>query len=150
MAYTAPLLDSNEEIVYPHTKAAVVFMDDNSTAQSAITGATSAAAEAKSTAEEAAAQVASKASTNLYKATIGTSWSGSEAPYTQTISVPGILSSDTPIVDVDLSTISYTDKDSVIEAYAKVYRITTSNNSITVYADDSTSTAIPIQLKVTR
>lgn len=90
------------------------------------------------------------ASTALYQATIGTTWSGSAAPYTQTIAVSGILATDTPIVDVNLSSISYSNKDSVIEAYSKVYRITTANNSITVYADDKTETAIPIQLKVTR
>ena len=43
MAYTAPLLDGNEETVYPHTKAAVVFMTNNQTAESAITEASSTA-----------------------------------------------------------------------------------------------------------
>lgn len=150
MAYTAPLLDANEETVYPQTKAAVVFMSDNSTAESAISAASSAASEAKTAADNAAAQVASKASTVLYSATIGTTWSGSKAPYTQTVAVSGILVTDTPIVDVDLSSVAYADKDAVIEAYAKVYRITTANGTITVYADEATTTAIPIQLKVVR
>lgn len=150
MAYTAPLLDGNEEIVYPHTKAAVVFMTNNQTAESAITEASSTATQAKETAEDAAAQVASKATTTVYKTTIGTSWTGSEAPYSQVISLAGILESDTPIVDVDLSGVNYADKDSVIEAFSKVYRITTSDGSITVLADDSTTTNVPIQLKVVR
>ena len=90
------------------------------------------------------------ASTKLYTATIGTSWSGSAAPYTQTITVSGILATDTPIVDVNLSSVTYANKDAVIEAYSKVYRITTAANSITVYADEATTTSIPIQLKVIR
>ena len=84
----------------------------------------------------------------VYKATIGTSWSGSAAPYTQTITVNGITANDTPVIDVDLSSIEYTNKDDVIEAYSKVYRITTAANSITVYADEATTTNIPIQIKV--
>ena len=84
----------------------------------------------------------------MYQATIGTSWTGSAAPYTQTITVTGIKSTDAPIVDVNLSTIAYADKDAVVEDYAKIYRITTADNSITVYADDVTSVAVPIQLKV--
>ena len=150
MAYTAPLLDANEESVYPQTKAAVVFMSDNSTAESAINTVKTDAANAKTTADEAAAVAASKATTSIYTASVGTAWSGSEAPYTQTIAVSGILSTDTPIVDVDLSSVAYADKDAVIEAYAKVYRITTANGTITVYADEATTTAIPIQLKVVR
>lgn len=89
------------------------------------------------------------AQTVVYQAIIGTSWSGS-APYTQNISVSGILESDTPIVDIDLSAVDYSNKDAVIEAYSKIYRITTAANSITIYADEATTTAVPIQLKVVR
>lgn len=94
--------------------------------------------------------IAGKATTAIYNATIGTSWSGSAAPYTQTITVSGITAADTPIVDVDLSGTDYSNKESVISAWSSVYRITTAANSITVYADDKTETAVPIQLKVVR
>ena len=90
------------------------------------------------------------ATTALYQATIGTTWTGSAAPYTQTISVSGIKSSDTPIVDVNLANVTYSNKDKVIEAYSSIYRITTNNNSITVYSDEKTTTSVPIQLKVVR
>lgn len=150
MAYTAPLLDANEETVYPQTKAAVVFMSDNSTAESAINTVKTDAANAKTIADEAAAVAASKATTSIYTASVGTTWSGSEAPYTQTIAVSGILSTDTPIVDVNLASIAYADKSAVIEDYAKIYRITTADGSITVYSDDVTSVAVPLQLKVIR
>ena len=90
------------------------------------------------------------ATTALYQATIGTTWTGSAAPYRQTISVSGIKSSDTPIVDVNLANVAYSNKDKVIEAYSSIYRITTNNNSITVYSDEKTTTSVPIQLKVVR
>lgn len=94
--------------------------------------------------------ISAKATTVLYTGTIGTSWSGSAAPYTQTVSISGILATDTPIVDINLSSITYANKDSVTEAWSSIYRITTAANSITVYADEKTTTSVPIQLKVVR
>lgn len=89
------------------------------------------------------------ATTITYNATIGTSWSGS-GPYTQTVSVNGLLSTDNPIVDVVLSDNSVSSK-AVIEAWSKVSRIVTNNGSITVYCYDSAPTiSIPVQLKVVR
>lgn len=86
----------------------------------------------------------------VYTASITTTWTGTAAPYTQTITVSGILATDTPIVDVNLSSIKYANKAAVVEAYANIYRITTAANSITVYSDAKTTVAIPIQLKVVR
>lgn len=86
----------------------------------------------------------------LYNATIGTAWSGSAAPFTQNISISGILAADTPIVDMNLSSITYANKEKVVEAYSKIYRITTYANGITVYSDEKTTVNIPIQLKVIR
>lgn len=121
-----------------------------SNAQQTASSAASTASTANSNASTALSTANSKATTVLYNANIGTNWTGSAAPYTQTISVSGILAADTPIVDVNLASIEYANKDDVIEAYSKIYRITTAANSITVYADDKTTTAIPIQLKVVR
>lgn len=90
------------------------------------------------------------ATTETYTATITTTWTGSSAPYTQTITVSGITANDNPIVDVNLSSTTYANKDSVITAWGEVYRITTAANSITVYADSKTTTAIPIMLKCIR
>lgn len=89
-------------------------------------------------------------SSKVYTASITTTWTGTAAPYTQTITVSGILATDTPIVDVNLSSVTYANKDAVVEAYANIYRITTAANSITVYSDAKTTVAIPIQLKVVR
>ena len=82
-----------------------------------------------------------------YTVRIGTAWSGSAAPYTQTITVSGILSTDDPIVDL-ITTINNYAKE--IEEYGKIFKITTAANKITVYATDKTTISISCKLKVVR
>lgn len=142
------------------TKAQQTADAANGTAGAANTAATNAAAAAQAaqntansaagTANNAVNIANGKATTVLYKATIGTGWAGGAAPFTQNVGVAGITANDTPIVDVDLSTIAYGNKDAVIEAYSKIYRITTYANGITIYADEKTTVNVPIQLKVIR
>lgn len=89
------------------------------------------------------------AATKTFTATLSTSWSGS-GPYTQTVTVSGLLEVDNPIVDAVLSSATSTAK-AQRDAWALVDRITTAANSITAYAyDKKPTTAIPIQLKVVR
>ena len=83
---------------------------------------------------------------NTYTASITTTWTGSAAPYTQTITVSGIKATDNPIVDVVPSS-TYATAQTQLTEYAKIYKITTAANSITVYATEKTTTAVPIQLK---
>lgn len=85
-----------------------------------------------------------------YSATISTNWTGSSAPYTQTVTITGINSSDTPIVDVVLDSDTSTALNQ-LEAWGCVSKITTGMNQITVTClEDKPITAIPIQLKVVR
>ena len=84
----------------------------------------------------------------VYTATIGTSWSGS-GPYTQTITVTGILATDVPVVDMRCSGTYSTDQ-SREEAFGQIYRIVTAANRITVYAHEKTTTSCPIRLLVVR
>lgn len=94
-------------------------------------------------------KIADGAVTKFFTAQIGTTWTGSAAPYTQTITVSGILASDKPIVDlVPSSTFATAEKE--ISNYAKIYRITTAANSITVYATEATDVALNIQMGVHR
>jgi hypothetical protein len=84
-----------------------------------------------------------------YTATIGTEWSGSAAPYTQEITVSGILATDYP--DVDIVQTGTEATDSVMrENWGMVTRIVTGAGEITVYAEEALATAIPIQIKVVR
>lgn len=82
------------------------------------------------------------------KATIGTTWEG-DGPYTQTVSVPGLLETDTPIIDLLASTDLAT-AETELEAWAAIYRIDTAADSIKVYASDATTQAITIQLQGVR
>lgn len=91
-----------------------------------------------------------KATTATYTATITTTWTGTAAPYTQTVTVSGILAADTPIVDAVLSTTVATAR-LQLAAWGLVSKISTAANSITITCLDSKPiTAIPIQLKVVR
>ena len=81
--------------------------------------------------------------------TLDTTWQGSEAPYTKTQTVTGLLATDTPIVDVIMSGTFATDE-ARQEAWGYVYRITTADNAITLYATEKPAVSLPIQLKVVR
>ena len=83
-------------------------------------------------------------------ATIPTNWSGSSAPYTQSISVTGILSTDAPhITPVYSSTLetALMEKD----AWAMVSKAETSDGTVTFTCfEDKPTTAISIQIEVNR
>ena len=90
------------------------------------------------------------ATTATYTATIpSTSWTGSAAPYYKDVTVNGILSTDTPIIDIVQTGTKETD-DTMRENWGKITRITTSANKIRVYADEVPSAQIPIQIKCVR
>lgn len=90
----------------------------------------------------------------LYTVSIPVNWTESEVndatQYTQTITVSGIKSTDVPVVGVILSS----DVSAAVlqgKAFANVNRITTANNSITLYCySQKPTTAVTIQLLVVR
>lgn len=71
------------------------------------------------------------------------------APYTQAVSVVGLLTTDKVLVDVNLSsaeTISAVD--AILDAFSSIYRIAVGAGALTVYAFEETATAIPITIMV--
>ena len=97
--------------------------------------------------EEAKAYADSKRET--WTTTIATTWSGS-GPYTQSVTVPGILASDmphiTPVYSSDNAT-ALAQK----EAWSCISKAVTAENSITFACfEDKPATAIPIQIEVMR
>jgi len=82
-------------------------------------------------------------------ATLDTTWSGTSAPYTKTVSVSGILATDTPIIDVVMSG-TYSTDEARIEAWGYIYRAVTGADSITFYATNKPTVDLPIQIKVVR
>lgn len=90
-------------------------------------------------------------STTTYTATIATTdWTGSSAPYTKAVTVSGILSTDNPIIDLDLSSATYSDVASIQTNWGKIYRAVTSTDTITFYTSEVPTIALPIQIKVVR
>lgn len=61
------------------------------------------------------------------------SWSGS-GPYTQTVSITGLTSSDKIVVDIDLSSAAFGDVADLQASYALIYRAVPGANQITLYA----------------
>ena len=84
-----------------------------------------------------------------FTATLSTSWSGSAAPYTQTVTINGITSAHNPIIDVMMSGTYSTDQQR-IEQWGYIYRAVTGNDSITFYATEKPTVSLPIQIKVVR
>lgn len=94
----------------------------------------------------------SKASTANYSATfLSNGWSAT-APYSQTVSVQGILVTDVPIVDVDLSGVETSDTGIALkEAWNFIDRVTAENGTVTAYCYEEKPTVnVPIVLKVVR
>ena len=87
--------------------------------------------------------------TSILNVTLDTSWSGSAAPYSKSITVTGILETDTPIIDVVMSG-TYATDEARQEAWGYVYRAVTANNSITFYANEKPTVELPVQIKVVR
>lgn len=91
-----------------------------------------------------------KAITTVYTATIpSASWTGSSAPYSKAVTVTGILSTDTPIIDI-VQTGTYATDQAMVTNWAKIYRAVTSANTITFYSTAVPSADISIQVKVVR
>lgn len=93
-----------------------------------------------------AGKIAANAVSAILTATIGTTWTGDAAPYTQTVSgITGLLASDNPIVDLVPSSTYNTAKKQTQE-WGSIYRIETAAGAITVYANEKTTESIPIRL----
>jgi hypothetical protein len=86
----------------------------------------------------------------VYTATLPyTTWTGSSAPYSKAVTVTGILSTDTPIIDI-VQTGTYATDQTMVTNWALVYRAVTSADTITFYATAVPSADIPFIAKVVR
>ena len=96
------------------------------------------------------ATVATKATVRLFTGTLlADGWTGTSAPFSQTITVSGILETDRPTVDVVVSS-TYATAETEIEAWGYVYRIVTSQNGVTAYATEKPEVSLNIQMGVVR
>lgn len=107
-------------------------------------------ASARAAGDDAMKKANTKAETKTYKGTLlANGWSAS-APFTQSVTIDGILSTDYPFVDIDLSEAE--DAQSIIEAWNVVGRITVSgDNTIVGYCyEEAPAVDIPMVFKVVR
>jgi len=96
------------------------------------------------------AKIADNAVSTVYTATIGTTWVGDSAPYAQDVTISGLLSTDNPIVDIVPDSGSYATAQAQLDAWAEIFKMVASDNTLTVLAHSATSTAIPIQVMCVR
>lgn len=96
-----------------------------------------------------APKIADNAVSTVYTATLDTTWSGDEAPYTKAQTISGILATDKPIIDLVPSD-TFEDAEAQEEAWANIYRAVTSANTITFYAKEIPEVSIPIQVRCIR
>lgn len=85
----------------------------------------------------------------VFTATVGTNWTADGDFFYQDIAVEGILDTDIPDVDV-LSGADNTANVTYCETFCKIFRVTTLDGSIRVWATEAVTTAFPIQLRVVR
>lgn len=85
-----------------------------------------------------------------YTATIGTTWVGVEAPYTQEVAITGILPTDYPMIFPIYSTNIETATDEQ-SSWNKISQGITDTNKITFYCfQEKTTVPINIQIQVVR
>jgi hypothetical protein len=77
-------------------------------------------------------------------------WTGA-GPYTAVKTVSGILTTDKPFADLDLSAVLFADVADVQGQWALVYRVESSDtNEITFYATESPTEEFTVSIKVVR
>jgi hypothetical protein len=88
---------------------------------------------------------------DYYTTTIATGdWSGTD-PVTAVKTVSGILSTDKPLIDIDLSAVAFANVEAKQEEYGKIFRVAaTANDQITFYALEVPTEELVIQIKVVR
>lgn len=76
-------------------------------------------------------------------------WTGTAAPYSNAVTVTGLLATDSPIVDM-IPSETYAMAEQEIDGYATIYRMTAANNQLTAYATDKPTVDLAIQIRVVR
>lgn len=92
-----------------------------------------------------------KASRAFYTGTLTTAGWSSSAPYTQAVTISGILATDTPVIDLNMSGATTSNAADLQAAWACVGRIVTAANKITAYCyEEKPTVALPLSILVVR
>ena len=93
-----------------------------------------------------AAKLAANAASRSFTATLtADGWTGTAAPYSQQLTVSGMLAGDRPILDLVLSG-TYAADEARCEAWAGIYRAVPAADSLTVYAAGKPTVDLPVQM----
>ena len=76
-------------------------------------------------------------------------WTGEAAPYTNAVTVTGLLATDAPLVDM-IPSETYETAEAETEAYANIYRMVAADNQLTAYATEKPTVDISIQIRAVR
>ena len=87
------------------------------------------------------------ATTHTKNITTKTTWTKNSNYYVQKVDVNGITEDDTPIIDIITSVSNFENE---LEAYGKIFKITTSANSISIYSLEAINIALTLQIKVVK
>lgn len=74
------------------------------------------------------------------------SWSGSTAPYTQSIAVTGLLATQHPIVDLDLSSVAEADRAGKISDWSKIERVYSTAGYVNFEASEAPTVDLPVTI----
>jgi hypothetical protein len=87
--------------------------------------------------------------TQYWSLEVGTAWNGTAAPYTQTITANGMLSTDRPKVFFSAPD-SFANVEAQQEAFAMLYDVDSANGSITLHAKEKPEVEFTVLVEVSR
>ena len=94
-------------------------------------------------------KIADASRTQHWTLTVGTNWTGTAAPYTQTITADGMLSTDIPKVFFYAPS-DFADLEAQQEAFALLYDVESANGTVTFYAKQKPEAAVTVMIEVSR
>lgn len=77
-------------------------------------------------------------------------WTGTEAPFTQAVTINGILATDSPIIDLVPDDGDYATAVAEDTAWCSIYRAVASANTITFYAKEAPTVALTFKARCIR
>lgn len=77
-------------------------------------------------------------------------WTGTEAPFTQAVTINGILATDSPIIDLVPDDDDYATAVAEDTAWGSIYRAVASANAITFYAKEEPTVALTFKARCIR
>ena len=85
--------------------------------------------------------------TSITTVSTKTTWVKNSNYYVQQINLNGITADDNPIIDIITSVGNFENE---LEAYGKIFKITTSANTLSIYSSEAINIALTLQIRVVK